>query len=67
MPLTDIEARSDQGIPYLRPEIVLLYKARHRRERDEADLEGTLPTLDPAARARLRDWLPAEHPWLDRL
>jgi hypothetical protein len=67
MPLGDIEARSEQGVPYLRPEIVLLYKSRHRRERDEADLEATLPTLDPAARARLREWLPAGHPWLGRL
>jgi aminoglycoside-2''-adenylyltransferase len=67
LPLSEIEARGDKGIPYLRPEIVLLFKSRHQRTRDEADLEAVLPVLDAAARARLRRWLPAEHPWLGRL
>jgi Aminoglycoside-2''-adenylyltransferase len=67
LPLSEIESRSEGGIPYLRPEIVLLYKSHHRRDRDEADLEGALPVLDTAVRARLRGWLPAGHPWLGRL
>ena len=53
------------------PEIVLHYKARHRRPKDERDLDRALPLLAPGQRAWLRDavrTLDAEHPWLaDRL
>lgn len=58
------------GIPYLAPEIVLLYKAKNPRERDEADFGAALPKLDNNA----RHWLSAalartapDHPWLKRL
>lgn len=58
------------GIPYLAPEIPLLYKSKEPRERDEADLAAVLGELPEARRAwlagalRLHD--PA-HPWLPRL
>jgi GNAT superfamily N-acetyltransferase len=60
-------ARTASGIPYLRPEFVLLAKAKHRRPKDEADLRVLLPTLDSDARDRLRAGLIAAdegHPWL---
>jgi hypothetical protein len=63
-------AATDDGVPYLRPEAVLLFKARHAREKDEADLARALPRLDSAA----RDWLVAalelvhpDHPWIGRV
>lgn len=58
------------GIPYLAPEIPLLYKSKEPRERDEADLAAVLGELPEARRVwlagalRLHD--PA-HPWLLRL
>lgn len=67
LPITDTFLRSDRGVPYLRPELVLLWKSPHRREQDEADLEAVLPALDPAARARLEAWLAPDHPWRSRL
>jgi hypothetical protein len=61
---------SASGIPYLRPEGVLLYKAKARRPKDEADFAATVPLMDAAARRWLSDALvrvhPA-HPWLAAL
>lgn len=53
LPYDQIIRRTPAGIPYLVPEIVLLFKAKHARPKDETDLRGTLPLLDPAA----HDWL----------
>lgn len=62
--------RSAAGIPYLAPEAVLLFKARHLRAKDRADFRCALPSLGSAARARLAGWLDAAHPghpWRSRL
>lgn len=69
-PLTEVIATSDAGIPYVVPEIVLLFKAKHRRPQDEADLAVCLPILDEPARAWLHTALQQVHPghpWLDLL
>jgi hypothetical protein len=62
---------TDDGIPYGRPEVVLLFKARHaQQEKNQADLEATLPQLEPERRAWLRDALDCVHPghrWLAEL
>jgi hypothetical protein len=63
MPLGEIGHVSASGIPYLRPEIVLLYKSRLDRPRDAEDFERTLPKLDDDARKRLASWLPPDHVW----
>jgi hypothetical protein len=59
-----------EGIPYLAPEIQLLYKAKGLRPKDEADFTQILPPLDQERRQWLRTALaeahPA-HPWLERL
>lgn len=55
------------GIRYLQPEIQLLYKAKGQRPKDDADFAATLPFLDPARRAWLRDALIRtlpDHDWL---
>ena len=42
------------GMRYLRPEVVIAFKAKLMRPKDEADLAATLPLLDAGARAWLR-------------
>lgn len=63
-------AVTSDGIPYLMPEIVLLFKAKHDRPKDHADFEGTLPLLDDQQRTWLGAGLARVHPghvWLERL
>jgi len=58
------------GIPYLVPEIVLLFKAKHARPKDGADFDEMLPHLESSAKAWLADALARVHPghaWLQRL
>lgn len=69
-PLNDAIAVDAHGIPYLAPEIVLLFKAKRTSETDERDLAAALPGMD----ARQRAWLAAAlelerpgHAWLSRL
>jgi hypothetical protein len=50
------------GIPYLRPEGVLLYKAKAQRPKDEADFAACAQRLSPEARAWLREALGRAHP-----
>jgi len=62
-----IVRRSPEQIPYLAPEIQLLYKAKCPRLRDRADFGRTAPSLDSASRAWLLDalvWLDPEHEWI---
>lgn len=70
LPLDVIGWTSADGAPYLKPEIVLLMKAKHDQPKDRADFDAALPLLDPAA----RDWLVTGlrsvhpgHPWLAAL
>ena len=69
--IAEMGAYSSEGIPYLRPEIQLLYKAdRLNIERNVADFETASPFLD----ADSRDWLVdalrrkyTSHVWIDAL
>lgn len=66
----DVTWVADDGIRYLSPEIVLLFKARLMRPKDDPDLEATLPVLSADKRAWLRTSLrqvAPDHPWLARL
>lgn len=66
----DIGRRTPEGVPYLRPEIVLLDKSKDTRPRDETDFITVLPRLDPAQRSFLAAglWTVAPgHRWLERL
>ena len=63
-------ARTPDGIPYLVPEVVLLFKAKHDRAKDHADFEGALPQMSEEQRAWLASSLARVHPghpWLDQL
>jgi Aminoglycoside-2''-adenylyltransferase len=69
-PLSKVVRWNPSGIPYLAPEIELLYKARSFRPRDEADFELIAPRLDATARAWLVDSLARSvtgHPWISAL
>lgn len=62
--------RTAAGIPFACPEVVLLFKAKARRAKDEADFARVLPHLDGGRRAWLRSALDMSHPahpWLLRL
>jgi Aminoglycoside-2''-adenylyltransferase len=70
MPLSSLGLETDAGIPYVTPEIVLLYKAKHQREWDEADFATALPEMTLGQRHWLFHALEQEHPghpWMDRL
>lgn len=54
--LTDVTRHRD-GIPYLAPEVVLLFKARSKAARDQHDVETALPLLDAGQRSWLHDTL----------
>lgn len=72
--LERISLRTEAGIPFLTPEVVLIYKSargpKGLRARDQEDFESALPHLLPEARAWLRWALTAtdpEHPWIKLL
>ena len=65
--------RSDHlplGVPYLVPEIQLLYKAKYHRPEDDADFEVAVGLMKRAQRRWLRHALQTHHPgdpWIARL
>jgi hypothetical protein len=69
--MPEVVRLSSEGVPFQRPEITLLYKARRRAERDELDFDAIVPELSAADRAWLRAAIaltePADNPWLERL
>ncbi|MET7680402.1 hypothetical protein [Streptomyces sp. NPDC005423] len=70
LPYDAVVERSAHGIPYLVPELVLLFKAKAPRPKDQADFEGVLPLLSRARRVLLAEWLERmrpDHPWLVKL
>jgi len=69
-PLPTIGRQSKDNIPYLAPEIQLLYKAKAPRPKDEADFMKALPYLDQESRHWLAQGLAIVHPvhaWLTQL
>jgi hypothetical protein len=69
-PLAEVGGITAEGIPYLAPEIQLLYKAKGLRPKDEADFTRTLPALNQERRRWLRTALTTvhpQHPWLNLL
>ncbi|QCM12765.1 amino acid transporter [Agrobacterium tumefaciens] len=61
-PRTEMVARTADGIPYLTPAAVLLFKAKYRRPKDEEDFAHAAPKLPAAERRWLRDCLGRFHP-----
>ena len=70
LPYDEVIERTAGGIPYGRPEIVLLFKARHARPKDDDDFAAALPFLEPGRRRWLAAALELVHPghrWLGEL
>lgn len=67
LPLAEAILHDEHGVPFARPEIVLLSKSRLVREHDEQDFDAVLPRLDQTSRERLLAWLPAAHDWRSQL
>ena len=69
-PLAEAIEFSPEAIPYLAPEIVLLFKAKAPTDKNEADLALTLPLLTWSQIEWLRNALEIVHPkhdWTARL
>jgi hypothetical protein len=63
----NIGGQTNDDVPFLAPEIVLLYKAKQRRPHDELELAAALPTLSDRQRTWLRgaiEEVHPGHPWL---
>ncbi len=70
LPYSEAIEKTADGIPYARPEIVLLFKAKQARPKDEGDLAAVLPHLDAARRRWLAESIALVHPghfWLGDL
>jgi hypothetical protein len=72
LPYDQLIERTEDGIPFCRPEIALLFKAKHseRRVKDQTDFEAVVPHLEPDRRRWLADALGRVHPghaWIEAL
>lgn len=70
LPYSTVIHRTADGVPYLAPEIVLLFKAKAAREKDDKDLARAVPLMRTESRAWLLDALGRVHPghrWLARI
>ena len=70
LPYDGLIERTADGIPYARPEVVLLFKAKDARPKDESDLAAVLPQLSVERRHLLAEWISLVHPghfWLPDL
>ena len=71
LPYDQLIERTEDGIPFCRPEIALLFKAKHsQRDKDEADFIAVAPLLEPERRRWLAAAIERIHPghaWIDSL
>jgi hypothetical protein len=68
--LTDVTWVAPDGIRYLNPEVVLLFKAKQHRSKDVVDLETAWPLLTSEQQGWLREAVRRRypsHPWQPRL
>jgi len=69
-PLRAIRLVSEAGVPYVAPEIVLLYKAKSPGPHDKLDFRNLLPSLGPERRTWFRHAPEIRHPghsWISHL
>jgi hypothetical protein len=69
-PIDEVTWLADDQIRYLNPEIVLLFKARKRRTKDERDFALAWPLLTEDKQAWLRKMISGiddGHPWLAQI
>lgn len=68
--LTEMYSMTNSGIRFLRPEIVLLYKSKNPRAKDERDFESVVDHLDAESKKWLANALAIcdlKHDWLRKL
>lgn len=63
-PWDEAVLRSQSGIPYLAPELQLLFKSKSIRPKDQLDAEHMIPLLDDGVAAWLSAHLDSGHPWI---
>lgn len=63
VPWADAILRTANDVPYLAPELQLLFKSKDHREKNDVDAQQVIPELSAARRDRLARLLPASHPW----
>ncbi|WP_205702557.1 MULTISPECIES: nucleotidyltransferase domain-containing protein [Burkholderia cepacia complex] len=61
-PRAEMVMKTADGIPYLNPSAVLLFKARDRRPKDRQDFDRALPKLPAVEREWLKECLDVLHP-----
>lgn len=69
-PLSKLHLMTNSGVRFLCPEVVLLYKSKNPRFKDERDFQATVKHLDAEAKEWLRNALSvcySEHQWLEIL
>jgi hypothetical protein len=69
-PRAEMVASTSDGLPYLNPAAILLFKAKHKRIKDDVDFENALPKLPASERIWLKTCLEMTHPgheWAQRL
>lgn len=62
-PWSDVVLATVDGLPYLAPELQLLFKSNDTRPKDDIDAGTVIPDLSPERRSWLADHLPADHRW----
>lgn len=69
-PRREMIGMTEDGLPYLKPAAVLLFKAKHKRGKDETDFANAVPKLERTERDWLKKCLATAHPgheWLPML
>ncbi|AWN49042.1 amino acid transporter [Methylobacterium terrae] len=70
MARSDAVRVSETGIPYLAPIITFLFKAKHRRKKDQRDFDFAYSKFSTGEKYQLAIWLEKLHPgheWIGRL
>ena len=70
MPVAQLSCKTEEGIPFFAPEVVLLYKAKATQEKDRRDFLSVVGSLDRKRRQWLKVSLEKCHPdheWIEWL
>ncbi len=65
----DVVLRDSNGVPFMRPEVVLLFKAKNIRAKDQFDFESVLSTFHTEQYwlAEAIEKVHPQHPWIEKL
>lgn len=63
LPWSEAVLTTKNGVPYLAPDVALLFKSKILRPKDTIDASEVIPGLASSARGRLQNWLATDHPW----